>query len=645
MTHNFLYLSIFITSMVIGQDYVWPTRTGKQLTSNFGEFRDNHFHMGLDIRTNSSVGHSIYAVHDGYIYRIATNFRGYGKALHLKTNDGNIAVYGHLTSFSKQLENRLFELQNANQSYFVNKYFTREEYPIKRGEIIGYSGNTGGSMGPHLHFELRNEKDQPLNPMTYGFPLVDNVSPTFLDLSIIPLDTGTQIDNSPLPQNYTPLRSSPNVYILKDTILVTGKFGITTRVIDKIQNASYSYQIEKLELLIDSVFVFFVQYNLLDFNEGENISTVYGQPVNHPKHDAFQKLYRLELYPKLTIHPDDKTGIINLSDGIHKVKIIALDAAQNKSMLTLYVRSYKTLQKAKYKTLLNLNDYPEINGISNVFNPELIQLEKGAIFQVQADRNSSDIILAYIQKPDVLFTFPLIKIEPHKYVSEMINPYLFNDSESCGFLFYSDTIQEYEFDFTPMFISPFSDNIIFSEDSLCSAEINNAIYDTTLLWITNQTLPPLNYSANHKSNIYEIHPYGIPFKNDFNISLAVNDVSNIKHCAIYTYNKKKSKWDFEKSSIDTINNLITTKLSEPKIFTVFEDTKPPDFLYIYPKNRQIYPKGTVKKLIITLNDDISGINSSEENLEVYLDGKRVWVAYQPIKKRNILFSQKFIINR
>ncbi len=632
MTRNIFFLSIIITSMILGQDYVWPTRTGKQLTSNFGEFRDNHFHMGIDIRTNGSIGHPMYAVNDGYIYRIATNFNGYGKALHLKTNDGNIAVYGHLTSFSNQLETRLFELQNNNQSYFVNKYFARDEYPIKRGEIIGYSGNSGGSMGPHLHFELRNEKDQPLNPMTYGFPLVDNVPPTFLDLSIISLDAGTQIDNSPLPQNYTPLRSSPNVYILKDTISVNGIFGITTRVIDKIQNASYSYQIEKLELLVDSISVFSVQYNLLDFNEGENIPTVYGQPVNHTKHDDFQKLYRLELYPKLTIHPDDKTGIINLSEGIHKVEIIALDAAQNKSMLTLYVRSYKTLQKAKYKTLLNLNDYPKINGKSNVFNPELIQLEKGTIFQVQTDRNSSDIILAYIQKPDVLFTFPLIKIEPYKYVSEMINSYLFKDSESCGFLFYSDTIQKYKFDFTPMFISPFSDNIIFLEDSLCSAEINNAIYDTTLMWITNQTLPPLNYSENRKSNVYELHPYGIPFKNDVSISLVINNDAELEHCAIYTFNKKKLKWDFEKSSIDTINNLITAKLSEPKNFTVFEDTKPPDFLYTYPKNRQIYPKGTVKKLIITLNDDISGINSSEENLEVYLDGKRIWVAYQPIKK-------------
>jgi len=183
-----------------------------------------------------------------------------------------------------------------------------------------------------------------------------------------------------------------------------------------------------------------------------------------------------------------------------------------------------------------------------------------------------------------------------------------------------------------MFISPFSDNIIFSDDSLCSAEINNAIYDTTLLWITKQSSPTNINSANRKSNVYEIHPYGIPFKNDFNISLAVNDVSNIKRCAIYTYNKKKSKWDFVESDADTTINFINAKLSIPNIFTVFEDTKPPDFLYTYPKNQQTYSKDTIKQFTIILNDDLSGINLSEEYLEVYLDGKRIWVAYQPIKK-------------
>ena len=640
MIRNIFFLLIIITSLILAQDYAWPTHTGKQLTSNFGEFREDHFHMGIDIRTNGSVGHPIYAVNDGYIYRIATNFKGYGKALYLKTADDKIAVYGHLIRFSTQLETRLFELQNENQSYFVNKYFPREEYPIKRGEVIGYSGNSGGSMGPHLHFELRNEKDQTLNPMTSGFPLVDNVPPTFLDFSIIPLGTGTRIDNSPLPQNYTPLRSSPSVYFLKDTISVNGKFGITTRVIDKIQNASHSYQIEKLELLMDSISVFSVHYNLLDFSEGESIPTVYGQPVSHPKYNDFQKLYRLESYPRLTIHPDEKTGIINLTEGTHKIEILACDAAQNKSILTFYIRSTVPLQKTKY--ILNLNNYPTFNGNSKDFSSELIQMEKGAIFQIQAEISSSDIIMAFIEKPDMLMTFPLIKVGEDKYASEMLNPYMFKDSKFCGFLFYSDTIQKYEFDFTPMFISPDFNNIIFSDDSLCSVKTTNTIYNTILMWITKQNNPSKIKLANRKSDIYKIHPYGIPFKNDVEISIAFNNNIDLEYCAIYNFNKKKSKWDFMKSYVDTTNNTITAVSSIPNIFITLEDTKPPVFLYTYPKNRHTYAKDTLTKFFITLTDDISGIDSSEEKLKVFLDDNRIWVTYQPIKKEISYYLRNFL---
>lgn len=632
MTRNIFFLSIFVTSLILSQNYAWPTDTGRQLTSNFGAFRGTHFHMGIDIRTKGSIGHLIYAVHDGYISRIATNFSGYGKVLYLKTSDGKIAVYGHLSRFSTQLENQLFELQNENQSYFVNKYFMQGVYPIKRGEIIGFSGNSGGSRGPHLHFELRNENDQPLNPMIYGFPLADNVPPKFLDLSLIPFATGTQIDNSPLPQNYALVHLSPNVYIIKDTISVTGKFGIATRVIDKIQNASRSYQIEKIELLVDSISVFSVQYDLLDFSESKNISTIYGQPANHPKHNDFQKLYRLEMYPKLTIHLDDKTGTIDLSEGLHKIEILAWDAEQNKSILTFYIRSYKPVQKAKYKTYLNLNDYPKFNRKSNIFNPELIQLEKGTIFQLQTNINKSDIILAFIEKSDMLLTFPLIKIDADKYVSEMINSYLFKDANFCGFLIYLNTIQRYEFEFMPRLILPDSIYQIFSDDSLCSILTNRSTYDTTLMWITKQTEPPKINVANRNSNIYELQPYGIPFKNKVEVSLVVNEDSNLEQYAIYTYNKKKSKWNFENNSVDTINNSIIAITSIPNVFTVLEDTKPPWFNYTYPKNQQTYLKDKLKKIKIILDEDLSGINPSKEYLEVYLDGERIWVAYQPIKK-------------
>jgi len=633
MKYNIFILSIIITSLILGQDYTWPTDTGKRLSSNFGEFRGNHFHMGIDIRTKGSVGHPMYAINDGYIYRMATNFGGYGKALYLKTNDGKIAVYGHLNRFSKSLSNRLFELQNENQSYFVNKYFFQDEYPVKRGDIIGYSGNSGGSMGPHLHFEFRNEKDQPLNPITYGFPLGDTVVPKFLDLSIIPLAAGTHIDRSPLPQNYIPLRLAPKVYTLKDTITITGKFGLSTRVIDKIQNASNSYQIEKLDLFVDSVSAFSIQYDLLDFSEGKSIATIYGQPINHPKHDDFQKLYRLKSYPKLTIHNDNETGIFNLSEGLHKIELFAWDAAQNKSILTFYLKSGLPSKKPKYNISLNLNDYPIFNNNGNVFNPELIQLEKGVIFQLKTNTSNLDSFVAFIEETDIIMTFPITKIDANKYVSGMINPNLFNNNRGGGFLFYSDTIKKYEFDFNPTLVFRDSNDTIFSWDSLCSVKVKNTFYDTTLMWITKQNNPPKINSTNRKSNVYKLHPYGIPFKNDATVSLTVSNETDIEHCAIYTFNKKKSKWDFERSSLDTMNNNISTKLSEPNIFTIFEDTKPPWFNYTYPKNQQTYLKNTVKNLKIILDDDLSGINSSEEYLQVYLNGKRLWIAYQPIEKK------------
>ena len=628
-----LFLSMFATfSLIFGQDYTWPTKTGKELTSNFGEFRDSHFHMGLDIRTHSTIDHPLYAIQDGFIYRIATNFSGYGKVLYLKTLDGKIAVYGHLNRFNENLEELVHDLQNENNSYLINKYFTPEEHPVTRGDTIGYSGNSGGSTGPHLHFELRNEIDQPLNPLTSGFPLSDSIPPQFLEVSIIPLATGTHINNSPLPQNYYPTATSANTYILQDTLSISGKFGITTRVIDKIQNVSYSYQFEKLELLVDSISTFSVQYNLLDFNDGKDIATVYGQPINHPKRDDFQKLYCLTEYPKLSIIKKDKSGIINLTKGIHKIEIMVWDATQNKSTLTFYIKSHKKTKPEKNNNLLNLTDYTVYNNGFKVFKPELVQLEKGAIFHLQTDVYDSSKIMAFIEKPDKLLTFPLVKIGVDSYASNLINLSNFKDTRACGFLIYSNTILKYQFDFKPAIIIPNTYKKVKSADGLCSVETNKTYYDTTLLWITKQIPQFSNKLMNRKSEVYELHPYGIPFKNNIDITLTINNDIDLRHCSIYTFDNKKLKWNFVKSRIDTTQNSLSAILYRSAVFTVLEDTKPPNILFTYPHNQQVYSADSINTLLIILNDDLSGIDANEETLKVFLDGKRAWVAYQPIDK-------------
>ncbi len=100
---------LFLTTLILvvsafSQTAEWPTRASRSFSSNFGENRDDHFHMGLDIKTRGTTGHEIVASHDGYISRMVSNYSGYGKALYIKTTSGNEIVYGHLERFTPVLE-------------------------------------------------------------------------------------------------------------------------------------------------------------------------------------------------------------------------------------------------------------------------------------------------------------------------------------------------------------------------------------------------------------------------------------------------------------------------------------------------------------------------------------------------------------
>ena len=170
---------------LLSQEYIWPTNTGKHLSSNFGEFRTTGYHLGVDMKTKGTEGHPIYAVSDGYVSRVVTNYSGFGKALYLTMEDGKTAVYAHLSKFSDKLEKRLKEEQEKSQSYLTNFYLTPNEFPFAQNDIIAYSGNSGFSFGPHLHFEIRDEKGMILNPLTNGLNQPDRLAPIVEEISLI----------------------------------------------------------------------------------------------------------------------------------------------------------------------------------------------------------------------------------------------------------------------------------------------------------------------------------------------------------------------------------------------------------------------------------------------------------------------------
>lgn len=629
MKYKFSISIIIISNLVLGQDYAWPTNTGTQLTSNFGEFRDDHFHMGIDIRTKQSTGHPLFAIADGFIYRISTNFKGYGKALYLKTLDGRIAVYGHLTKYTDEIEDKLYEFQDKNQSYFVNHFFGTTEYPVEKGDIIGYSGNTGGSMGPHLHFEIRNKIDQPLNPLTNGFLLKDVLNPIFAELAIIPVNENTIIDGSAIPKIYPAEQISNTEFSILDTISVSGPIAFAVRIIDKISGSPFSYQIEQVHLLADSISIFEVHYDSLDFSEDNYVSTVSGQPSFHPNNDDFQKLYRFESYPKVLIHGNSDTGVIKLQEGLHKIEIITLDAERNGSILSLIIDSEEFSGDNIQIDSTNIEINDNNKSKNTIFVPRLDVFEKGAIFQLKTDNYNSSTISVFIESSDSIKTFPLNIID-NIYSSALIAHGQFENSNNCGFLFESDTIAKLDFVFNPQLILPDSNTTVYSEDSLVSLYVKNSFYDTTLIWITDRSSRFHPYRMDRRSNVYEIFPKGIPFSKKIPIVFKLKDNMNIDKCAVYRFDEQKHKWKYINSISDSIS--VKALLSKPQIVAVFEDNKLPWVENSHPQFGQICPADSLKDFSIFINDDRSGFASSEDNLRVFLDDRRLWVAYQPFEQ-------------
>ena len=327
---HFLFIILSLFSYTYSQNYHWPTIGSKAMSSNFGEFRDGGYHMGIDIKTLEETGWPVYAVDDGYISRMVTNFSGYGKGLYLTLNDGNVAVYAHLEEFAFRLETIFYSLQEKNNSYIVNEYFSPEQFPFKKGDIIGYTGNTGASFGPHLHFELRNNKSQPINPLINGLNIEDYRNPRVFQIGVIPLSTSSKINGSSIPRVYPLYAATTGGGLeLPDTVSCFGPIGIAIEIDDKIQGAKNKYQVQSIQLLVDDQNIFSLNYSKLDYDEKSTVNQTRENRFHRLNLGSFTKLYKLKTFSKSTIVNADVSGVLNLTPGYHKVEIQISDASGN----------------------------------------------------------------------------------------------------------------------------------------------------------------------------------------------------------------------------------------------------------------------------------------------------------------------------
>jgi murein DD-endopeptidase MepM/ murein hydrolase activator NlpD len=203
------------------QYFQWPVGAIKALVANFGELRANHYHMGLDCRTEQVENKPILAAADGYIAKVKIEPWGFGRALYVNHPNGMTTLYAHLNDFYPALEKYIKEQQYKMESWELFMDLPADLFPVEKGMLIAYSGNTGGSQGPHLHFEIRDTKtDKVLNPLLMGFPIPDNIAPDVLRLAVYDRSQSTYEQT---PKIY-PLKKVNGVYMP-----VGGKISINTQ--------------------------------------------------------------------------------------------------------------------------------------------------------------------------------------------------------------------------------------------------------------------------------------------------------------------------------------------------------------------------------------------------------------------------------
>lgn len=560
------------------------------LSGSMGELRASHFHAGLDIKTNGREGLQVYAAAEGYISRIRVSTGGYGNCIYIAHPNGTTTVYAHLQKFDDELAKYILKSQYENESFEVNLFPERNRFRVEKGEVIGLSGNTGSSGGPHLHFEIRNARQEVLDPLRFKFNQIkDNIAPLARRIALKTMDIDSRINGKFGRFEYA-LQRRANEYYLPDTIEAYGTIGIEIWAHDKLDGASNRNGIPIIKVKDGNELLFSQDIDTISFSRQKNILIHTNYQAEKETRRRYNKLYiddgnTLEFYEQ-----EDHRGMLKVSESSkHAIEVNLVDSYGNQRNVFFNLKGDKPSDKTKVS--INPYDHPYV--LDNTLMLFDKRNETNTITLTTAN-GEQKVPATYSDGKTNVFLWDLKKDLPS--VVEYAN-----DKEH---LYFSDLV-------------PASSEHSFLSDTYSLKFGKSTLFDTVYIQSSHQ--------VDQKSGleILEVNKDNIPIKGLIEAEIQpILEYDSVQAYSIYQVNNPGypsyigGEWD---------NGKIRFGFSSFGRFTLMKDDTPPTISY-RPVRENV--------ISFTIKDNLSGIKSYEAKI----DGK--WLLMNYDAKRNLIWSER-----
>jgi len=588
-------LSVFTTCGAVAQQagyFMFPIKPGERnyLSGTMGEIRSNHFHGGLDIKTDQRVGLPVYAAADGYVSRVKQSTYGYGNIIYITHPNGLVTTYAHLLEFGKPLGDYILQKQYEKQTFELELFPEPGKFPIKRGQVIGLSGNTGGSGGPHLHFEIRDEKDHLYNPLQYRFAeVIDTTPPEIYSIGISPLNIHARVSNAFDRTEYS-TKQQGSTYTLPDTVYAHGLIGLELQTIDRLDGTTNKNGTQEVALFVNGKLEYTHHIDQVPFALSRQVS----QHINYGVYKRFGRTFQktfvdygndLPLYTangrggRLHVHPDST----------YQVKLVARDSYNNTSTLSFVVKGQrpaftqtvaKSVKKPSlaYEIIGNILKISATDTSSTPRNVELMVGDKKLMLVPSYMKNSASVSL-YDLRGGLPTAISFCGVSQDFALQQMVPP-------------------AKEFAFTTPLLK-----VLFDKQSL---------YDTLYL------------QTRKEGDVYTIGDFFTPLHQAIKVSLTA-DTTQLKdrsRAAVYYLGTGRGR-GFLGGTWEGNNITFTTRNMGQ--FKVMEDTKAPTIRLLSKSKEQISFK---------IADDLSGLSS----YNAYVNGQWLLMKYE--HKTATIWSEK-----